>query len=96
MSPSPDALEDAIAPASRGRIVPTIIAAWTIVGVLLSFVGITPRNFFRVLDDFARHIYDLGFGAVEWLFDYLVLGAMLVVPIWLLIRLLRARPKDDA
>ena len=67
-----------------------------LVGVLLSFVGITPRNFFRVLDDFARHIYDLGFGAVEWLFHYLVLGAMLVVPIWLLMRLLRARPKDDA
>ena len=67
-----------------------------LVGVLLSLLGITPRNFFRVLDDFARHIYDLGFGAVEWLLDYLILGAMLVVPIWLLMRLLRARPKNDA
>jgi hypothetical protein len=66
-----------------------------LVGVLLSFLGITPRNFFRVLDDFARQIYDLGFGAVEWLLDYLILGAMLVVPIWLLMRLLRARPKND-
>ena len=67
-----------------------------LVGVLLSFFGITPRNFFQVLDDFARHVYDLGFGAIEWLLEYLVLGAMLVVPIWLLMRFLRARPKDDA
>ncbi len=67
-----------------------------LVGVLLSFFGITPRNFFHVLDDFARHVYDLGFGALERLLEYLVLGAMLVVPIWLLIRLLRARPKNDA
>jgi hypothetical protein len=67
-----------------------------LVGVLLSAVGITPHNFFRVLDDFARHVYDLGFGAVQWLLEYLVLGAMLVIPIWLLMRLLKARPKDDA
>jgi hypothetical protein len=61
-------------------------------GVLLSILGITPRNFFRAVDDFARSIYDLGFGAVTWMLDYLVLGAMLVIPVWLLIRLLRARP----
>lgn len=63
-----------------------------LVGLLLSLFGITPRNFFRVLDDFARSIYDMGFGAIQWLLDYMVLGAMLVVPIWLILRLLRARP----
>ena len=60
------------------------------VGLILSVFGITPRNFFRSLDQFARYVYDLGFGAVEWVFDYLALGAMLVVPIWLVLRLLRA------
>ena len=65
-----------------------------LVGVLLSVFGITPRNFFRVLDEFARSIYDLGFGAISWMFDYLLLGAMLVVPVWFLVRLLRARPSD--
>jgi hypothetical protein len=61
-------------------------------GLLLSWLGVTPRNFFRMIDDFARSIYDMGFGAITWLLDYLVLGAMLVVPLWLLIRFLRARP----
>jgi hypothetical protein len=67
-----------------------------LVGIVLSFVGVTPHNFFRVIDDFARHVYDLGFGAIQSLLEYLVLGAMLVVPVWLLMRFLRARPKDDA
>ena len=66
-----------------------------LVGVVLSFLGITPRNFFAEIDDFARHVYDLGFGAITWLLDYLVLGAMLVIPIWLLVRFLRARPSGD-
>lgn len=60
-------------------------------GLVLSFFGITPRNFFATLDDLARRIYDLGFGAIEWLLEYLVLGAMIVVPIWLISRLLRWR-----
>jgi 8-oxo-dGTP pyrophosphatase MutT (NUDIX family) len=60
-----------------------------VVGVVLSVFGITPRNFFARLDELARWIYDLGFGAVEWLLDYMVLGAMIVVPMWLLARLLR-------
>lgn len=67
-----------------------------IVGVLLSVFGITPRNFFYVIDQFARSIYDLGFGAVTWMLDYMLLGAMLVVPIWLLMRVLRTRPNNDA
>ena len=67
-----------------------------IVGALLSFFGVTPRNFFEVIDQFARNIYDLGFGAITWALDYLILGAMLVVPIWLLVRFLRARPGNGA
>lgn len=63
-------------------------------GVLLSVFGITPRNFFHVLDQFARSVYDLGFGAINWVFEYMVLGAMLVVPLWLVMRLLRARPSS--
>ena len=61
-----------------------------VVGVLLSIFGITPHNFFMSLDRFARYVYDLGFGAFEWLIEYLVLGAMVVLPIWLIVRLLRA------
>lgn len=62
------------------------------VGFLLSLFGITPANFFYSLDLLARYIYDLGFEAVEWVFQYLALGAMVVVPVWLLVRFLRGFP----
>lgn len=61
------------------------------VGLLLSLFGITPRNFFQTIDDLVRRIYDLGFGAVEWLLEYMLLGAMLVIPVWLILRLLNMR-----
>ena len=61
-----------------------------VVGIVLSSFGVTPRNFFASLDSFARFLYDLGFGAFEWVLEYSLLGAMLVVPLWLIIRLFRA------
>ena len=61
-----------------------------LVGIVLSVFGVTPRNFFDSLDRFARFLYDLGFGAIEWLLEYIAVGAMLVVPIWLLVRLFRS------
>lgn len=65
-------------------------------GILLSVFGITPRNFFQTLDDLARYVYDMGFGAIEWILQYMVLGAMIVVPVWLIARLLRAdRTRPD-
>lgn len=38
-----------------------------VVGVVLSALGITPGNLFYHLNVLARRIYDMGFGAIEWL-----------------------------
>lgn len=61
-----------------------------VVGVILSALGITPQNLFYNLNMIARRIYDMGFGAVEWVLGYLILGAMVVVPVWFIARLLGA------
>ena len=58
-----------------------------VVGIILSALGITPRNLFYHLDILARRLYDLGFGVFENIFGYLVLGAIVVVPIWFVARL---------
>jgi hypothetical protein len=65
-----------------------------IVGLILSVFGITPRNIFAVIDDTARYIYDLGFGAITGAIEYIVLGAVIVIPIWLIFRLLRSTPSQ--
>lgn len=69
-----------------------------VVGIVLSAMGITPQNLFSRIDAFIRHIYDLGFGAIDWILGYLLLGALVVVPIWLIARvfgLLGARSSND-
>ncbi len=57
-----------------------------VVGIVLNALGITPDNLFYQLNILARRIYDLGFGTIEWVLGFLILGAMVVVPIWILIR----------
>jgi len=59
-----------------------------VVGVVLSALGITPRNFLYHIEVLLRRIYDLGFNAFDWLLEYLLLGAMVVIPIWLIARLI--------
>ena len=59
-----------------------------IVGIVLSALGITPANFLDRIQLLFRRIYDLGFGVFEWAFGYLILGAVIVVPIWFISRLL--------
>ncbi|HRY06109.1 MAG TPA: DUF6460 domain-containing protein [Hyphomicrobiaceae bacterium] len=61
-----------------------------VVGVVLSALGITPRNFLYNIELLLRRIYDLGFETFDWLFQYLILGAIVVVPIWLIARLFGA------
>lgn len=67
-----------------------------VVGVVLSALGITPENFFYQINVLLRRIYDLGFGAVETVLGYLILGAMVVVPIWFVSRLIKSMRGTDA
>lgn len=60
------------------------------VGVVMSVLGIDLNNFFDRINTLLRNIYDLGFGAIEWVLQYFLLGAIVVVPIWLLTRLFAA------
>ena len=45
---------------------------------------------FDSLRTLVQRIWDMGFDAVKWLWRYLLLGAAVVVPIWLILRLMRA------
>jgi hypothetical protein len=67
-----------------------------VVGIILSALGITPDNLFYRLRLLIERIYDMGWGAVEWGLGYFLIGAVIVVPIWLISRLLSAgRRRDD-
>jgi hypothetical protein len=58
-----------------------------LVGVVLAAVGFDPWNILRSIQLLFQRIWDLGFDAVNWLWRYFLLGAVIVIPIWFLMRL---------
>lgn len=62
-----------------------------LVGFVLTVIGLDPRNILWSIEALVRTVLDLGFEAFDWLWRYLLLGAVIVIPIWLLMRLLQAR-----
>ena len=63
-----------------------------IVGIILSVLGVSPYDILNGLERLVRRIYNMGFDTVEWIFRYFLLGAVVVVPIWLIMRLSQDRP----
>ena len=61
-----------------------------LIGVILKVLGLDPFNILRSIEDLIRAIYDMGFDAIRWLWRYFLLGAVIVIPIWLIMRLIRA------
>lgn len=61
-----------------------------LVGVILEVIGLDPWNIFESLRALYVRVWDLGFETIRWLGRYLLLGAAIVLPIWLIMRLVRA------
>lgn len=72
-----------------------LIVLSVVVGIVFSALGIRPENLVWHVRLLLRRIYDLGFGAIGSLIDYFLLGALVVVPIWLVMRLLGAVRRGD-
>jgi hypothetical protein len=60
-----------------------------LVGVVLSALGFDPWNIIPSIRRFIVGIWDMGFDAVRWVWRYFLLGAIVVIPIWLIVRLFR-------
>lgn len=72
------------------RVVIRLVILSIVVGFLLSWTGLYPRDIFNWFVDLGHWIYDQGFIFFADAIDYLLLGAAIVVPIFLLSRLLRS------
>ena len=61
-----------------------------LIGVVLSAIGLDPRDIVSSITRLIRDIWNMGFDAIRWLWQYFLLGAVIVIPIWLILRLMRA------
>lgn len=69
-------------------VIARLILISVLVGVILAAIGLDPWNIVRSLRRFIFNIWEMGWDAIETLWRYFLLGAVLVVPIWLLMRLM--------
>jgi hypothetical protein len=66
-----------------------------IVGIVLSALNIRPDEIIYHIQRLIQRISDLGFDFVIKIFSYFLVGAVIVVPIWLIARLLGVMRKGD-
>jgi len=70
------------------NLVPTIIklaVGSLLLGLLLSFFSISPRGLLEGLGGTALEIFDIIAGMLEWAVQYILIGAIVVIPIWLVL-----------
>lgn len=69
-----------------------------VVGWLLVQFDVTPEAIFDNFGETVRKIYDFARGAIEWSAGYIVIGAVIVIPIWLIsvvLGLLKGRRRSE-
>jgi len=58
-----------------------------VLGIVLAAFNLDAFGLVQKLRDLITYVYDLGFDAFAWVFDYFILGAVIVFPVWLILRL---------
>src|SRR5437588_2218319 len=58
-----------------------------LVGVVLAAIGFDPWNIVNSIRVLFQRLWDLGFDAINWLWRYFLLGAVIVITVWLLARM---------
>ncbi|HWE74087.1 MAG TPA: DUF6460 domain-containing protein [Stellaceae bacterium] len=61
-----------------------------LVGVILAAIGLDPWHIVDSARRLVLSIWNMGFDTVRWLWQYFLLGAVIVLPIWFLVRLVNA------
>lgn len=72
---------------SPAAVILQLVIASIIIGVVLSFFGFNPANLYDAVLRLWDWISSLGLDAVKKVGRYMVLGAIIVVPLWLLSRI---------
>lgn len=73
---------------SPARLLLRLVILSLIVGVVLAALGVEPYDIVNSALRFVNRIWSMGFDAVDRVWRYFLLGAVVVIPVWLVLRLL--------
>lgn len=90
-APPPDSALIRFLGGSPGSVFLRLFFVSLIVGALFMWLDIRPADVLRAITDLIDRISRLGFDAFREIIDYVLVGAAVVVPIWLVLRLLNMR-----
>ena len=62
-----------------------------VVGIVMRALGWRPRDIYYGIVEFVQGLWNLGFEAIYGALDYLLLGAAIVIPAFVIIRILNYR-----
>ncbi|MCO4053457.1 MAG: integrase [Bosea sp.] len=83
-------LQRALGGSPLGVIVKLIFLS-LIVGAIMAFLGLTPRSLFQAIGAFFSYILNLGTDSIREVAQWVAAGALIVIPVWLLLRLFGRR-----
>ncbi|MFD1695120.1 DUF6460 domain-containing protein [Roseibium aestuarii] len=73
---------------SPGQVALRLLFLSFVVGVILSALNLDPWSLVEAAQRFLARLWNMGFDAIFSMGRYLVMGAVIVVPIWLVSRVL--------
>ncbi|MEM5584459.1 DUF6460 domain-containing protein [Roseibium sp. AS2] len=73
---------------SPAQVVLRLVFLSFVVGIILAALNLDPLDLVHMAVDFVERLWNMGFHALGRLGNYLVIGAIVVLPIWLIMRLL--------
>jgi Family of unknown function (DUF6460) len=76
---------------SPARVIVKLIIVSLIVGVAMSAFGLSPWDIFENIREFIMRLWNMGFSAIGKFADYLLLGACVVIPAFIIIRIMSFR-----
>ncbi len=74
---------------SPGQVILRLAVISFVVGIIMSSIDLRPMDLIYWLEDVVRGIWNMGFDAIRRFGTYFLLGAVVVVPIWLIGRLMK-------
>lgn len=74
-----------------GRVIVKLLVVSIIVGFVMAVFGWTPYGIFYTVRDFVLDLWHSGFAALGRIGDYLLLGAAVVIPVFIILRILNYR-----
>jgi hypothetical protein len=72
---------------SPGMVAARLLVVSLVVGALLMWLDIRPYEIFNAIERFFHRVWRMGFAAIREIVDYVIVGALLVVPVWFVLRL---------